>query len=157
MSTLKSPVRKIMVPTNANQIISPMTGPLTVPAPRPEPSVLNGGARAATAPSVLTDQRGSRIAVAASTLALVVGVLLCVFALPARAATLGGPTGTSGTTSVGTGVGTGVGSTPRTNTVASKRNGSSGDLVFAGLCVAGILATAGGVLTYTVRTRRTLD
>lgn len=152
MSILKSPVRKIMVPTNTNQITSPITGPLTVPATHPEPRVLNGGARTGIASGVPTSQRGSRIAVAASTLALLVGVLLCAFALPARAATLGGPTGTSDTTSVGTGVGT-----PRTSTVASKRNGSSGDLVFAGLCVAGILATAGGVLAYTVRTRRTLD
>lgn len=153
MPTLKSPVRKIMAPTNENRITPPITGPLTVPAATcSEPGVLNGGARTAIAPHVLTNQRGSRIAVAASTLALLVGVLLCAFALPARAATLGGPTGDTNTTSTGSGVGT-----PQTRPVASRPNGSSGDLVFAGLCVAGILATAGGVLAYTVRTRRNLD
>jgi hypothetical protein len=41
--------------------------------------------------------------------------------------------------------------------VASEPTGSSGGVLFGGLCLAGIVATAGGVLWYTVRTRRTLE
>jgi hypothetical protein len=84
-----------------------------------------------------------RIAAIAATLTLLVAVLSAAFALPARAATLGG--------SVGDGVGTAQ------HPVASQPSGSAGALVFGALCLGGIVVTAGGVLWYTVRTRRTLD
>jgi hypothetical protein len=138
-----------MVPTNTNRITSPVTGPLTVPASWPvdEPAEHD----ATHAPNnVPTDRRGHRVAVAVTALALLVGALLCAFTLPARAATLGGPTNNNGT------AGSGVGRL-QARSAAGEPGNSSGDLVFAGLCVAGILATAGGVLGYTVRTRRTLD
>jgi hypothetical protein len=93
--------------------------------------------------SNLTQPRPSRIAALAATLTLLVATLFAAFALPAQAATIGGD--------VGSGVGTAQ------HPVASKPTGSSSGLVFGGLCLGGIVATAGGVLWYTVRTRRTLD
>jgi hypothetical protein len=133
-----------MFSTNTNRIMSPITGPLTIPAATAAESADLGATRA----PIPANRGGTRVAVVASALALLAGLLLCAFALPAGAATPGGPT--NGTT------GSGVGA-PAVHPVASKPGNSSSDLVFAGLCVAGILATAGGVLAYTVRTRRTLD
>jgi hypothetical protein len=98
-----------------------------------------------------------RIAVFAATLAILVVVLVGAVALPARAATVPDNTGSgalggslSGNT--GSGVGTGVAAQP----TASAPDGSSGALLFGGFCLAAIVATAGGVLFYTVRTRRTV-
>jgi hypothetical protein len=77
-----------------------------------------------------------------------VALLLGAFALPAAATTSG---------NVSSNVGSGVGVPQTRHNTASRPAGSSGALVFGGVCLAGIVATAGGVLWYTVRTRRTLD
>jgi hypothetical protein len=79
----------------------------------------------------------------AAALALLVGILFTLFALPAQAAT----TGNTG----GSGVGT-----PQAQH-SGQPTGSSGGVLFGGLCLAAIVATAGGVLWYTVRNRRTLE
>lgn len=144
MTAPTSPTDKITMPIN--EITSPITGPLTMPStsaadrPSDEPTTH----ALATAP---TRSTANRVTALAATLALLAGVLIFALALPARAATIGG-----GNASGGSGVGT-----PQNSSVANHPTGNSGELVFAGLCVAGIVATAGGVLWYTVRTRRTLD
>jgi hypothetical protein len=106
---------------------------------------MNPTAVPSTAAFTAAQPRTGRIAAIAAALTLLVAILCTAFALPARAATIGG--------SVGDGIGTGVVQHP----VASQPTGSSGALVFGGLCLGGIVATAGAVLWYTVRTRRTLD
>jgi hypothetical protein len=95
-----------------------------------------------------------RVAVIAVALAMLVAVLLGAFALPARAATANGNVGNS---AVGSGVGgNGVGGAVDARPAVSGPTDSTGALVFGGFCLALIVATAGGVLWYTVRTRRSL-
>jgi hypothetical protein len=108
-------------------------------------------------PTVPEQPHPGRIAVLVATLATLAVVLLGAVALPARAATVpdnavGGALGGSLNSNVGSGVGTGVAAQP----TASAQDGSSGALLFGGFCLAVIVATAGGVLFYTVRTRRTV-
>lgn len=131
-----------MSPTTV--ITSPITGPLTLPD-----TVVSSQSDAPATTRSATRRAGHRVAVVAVALALLmgIGILLCAFALPARAATVGAAVGDSGS---------GIG-TPQTRSAAAHPVGSSTALMFAGLCVAGIIATAGGVLWYTIRTRRTLD
>ncbi|HEX5401987.1 MAG TPA: hypothetical protein VFX16_06760 [Pseudonocardiaceae bacterium] len=108
----------------------------------------------------------NRIAALTAVVALLVAVLFTLFALPARAAitakhgsasTVGSSVGSSIGGSTADAGGSGVGTPQAPHPVASQPTGSSGAVLFGGLCLAGIVATAGGVLWYTVRTRRTLD
>jgi hypothetical protein len=106
----------------------------------------------ATNAAAVTQPGVGRIAATAATLTLLVAILFAAFALPARAATTDNDAvGGAVSSSVGSGVGTAQ------HPVASKPTGSSGAVTFGALCLGGIVATAGGVLWYTVRTRRTLD
>jgi hypothetical protein len=105
----------------------------------------------ATNAAAVTQPGVGRVAAIAATLTLLVAILFAAFALPARAATTSDAVGGAVSSSVGSGVGT------QQHPVASKSTGSSGALVFGALCLGGIVVAAGGVLWYTVRTRRTLD
>jgi hypothetical protein len=121
-------------------------------------------------PATAEQPRSYRTAVVAATLAVLAAVLLGAAALPAAAATsqastsnaLGGSTSDTGTgtvtrTTTGSGTGSGVGDTAATDhPTASASGNSSGALLFGGFCLALIVATAGGVLWYTVRNRRTI-
>lgn len=95
-------------------------------------------------PTAPAARRRNRFVALAGALAILVALLLGALALPAAAATSGN-------------VGSGVGVPQTLHNTASRPAGSSGALVFGGVCLAGIVTTAGGVLWYTVRTRRTLD
>lgn len=137
-------------------------------------------ARQTTPTTRRTRARRTRTRRAAVTMALLLIAILSALALPATAATGRGATTNVGVTNVGithigvttTGgatatrskatrppptpaTGSGVG-TPE-HTRASAPTGTTGALIFGALCLTLILATAGGVLWYTVRTRRTLD
>jgi hypothetical protein len=110
----------------------------------------------------------NRTTAAAAAIALLTALLCTVFALPTKATTLSAARPTAAATSaikantdVNTGrpltstTGSGTESPSEQHQVASRPTNSSGDLVFAGLCLAAIVATAGGVLAYTARNRRT--
>jgi hypothetical protein len=125
------------VPSTTNQPIDPAA--VATPAP---------GTRQAAA--LATPAGVNRVTALTATVALVVAVLFVLFALPARAATTNDST-------IGNAGGSGVGTPQTQHPVASEPTGSSGGVLFGGLCLAGIVATAGGVLWYTVRTRRTLE
>lgn len=95
-----------------------------------------------------------RVAVLAVSLAMLVAILLGAFALPARAATANDNVGNS---AVGNGVGgNGVGGAVDARPSVTGPTDQSGALVFGGFCLALIVATAGGVLWYTVRNRRSV-
>jgi hypothetical protein len=95
-------------------------------------------------PTAPASQRRSRAVALAGALAILVALLFGALALPAAATTSGN-------------VGSGVGVPQTRHNTASRPAGSSGALVFGAICLAGMVATAGGVLWHTVRTRRTLD
>jgi hypothetical protein len=86
-----------------------------------------------------------RTAAAAATLAALLAILLTSLVIPAQAATHG----TDTTTAIAT--------QQTHHPVASRPGSPAGALTVGGLCLAGIVATAAGVLWYTARTRRTLD
>lgn len=87
----------------------------------------------------------SRIATAAATVTALLAILLTSLALPAQAATNDANTSS------------GIGTQPTHHPVASRPTNPADGLTVGALCLAGIVATAAGVLWYTARTRRTLD
>jgi hypothetical protein len=118
-----------------------------------------------TAPTATAAQTARRVA---ATVALLTALLCTAFALPAKASTLpeskatgvghSAPAVNADTNALRTNTpGSGTGSPRTRHQVASRPTDSSGALVFAGICLAAIVATAGGVLAYTARNRRTPD
>jgi hypothetical protein len=136
------------------QLVAPagQYGPLAAPAPEQATTPTQARKR----PGILSGNR--RIAAIAAAATLLLAILLSTLAISANAATSGITSTGANNGGVSTaGLGSGVGIPTTHHQVASRPTGSSGALVFGGICLAIIVATATGVLMYTVRTRRTLD
>jgi hypothetical protein len=85
-----------------------------------------------------------RVATSAAAVTALLAILFTVLALPAQAAT--------NTTNTGSGIGT-----QQTHHPVASPTDPAGALTVGALSLAGIVATAAGVLWYTARTRRTVD